>query len=1807
MKIAVKVLVIVLCLATLFCGFAVFAADGSANGEWRVDEDGKEKYYVNGNYVTGNYQIGAHTYVFADDGECLGPYDAYKNVGPSGVMDTEAFKTAVASRNPFVAETFNAGRKLGNTEITAEGLAFKSSNGEYAANFTSGVQTVVRAGEYGSFKRSDSNLAYTYRHQQHIDTYLADYLTAKSSSHSYMHKNGFANEISKSNGDIILEVELGLVTPPSGSASLFSLMDRSNGDPGDENISTLDTTGVLAVNKEGYVYSPRKSEYLLCKLDSKELTRISLAIHSATNTFDVYINGVKLLEGITTYKGTAQKPEEFRIEECRMFEIGSNANNPNSAHFIVDNLYFYAGTEPVCLTSGVELKNGFVSDGSYLRCYENGLIRTGKFAVNGEFFGQKMEGTYTVFESGTGAAFIGYNYIVTSGGVTVSSGYAPGNRFEAPKAVDIEGKKFVGWSFNGKLVEPGYTQLLTSNVTVDSVGVGFSLVKGAAMSTKKDTAELIFAAKIAKADYDNLVALGATVEPHIVTVSTENIQKAHGYLTPEHLAVEGLAAPVDTVAADWLDESENYYFYGATVSGIEDYLKEYSAIAYLKVTLPSGQIFDIYADYSEENNSRNLYEVASAAFNDRSTAKVKGSYDSFVAFGGVRTYSPYSLIDRSRIKAVLDTMVVLETDNKTVESSGDFYVSPYNLTYTENETGFDVTIEKAKLGWKADELKGVIVDGKLLAEEEYQINDGVMTLAVESGKIFLYEAEPVIDDNIEANSWTYATSTTDTGIFSSVVSSPAVTDDGKYVEFDGQSKLFKWSFDKTSIILSNSEAIKSMKKDGYYDLSGWQSMVFSVYVPAGYEGATFQFNFNSENPATTEGSDYYGKRISLDAAGWNKIVVNKSELGASRTPLGWSKITSVGFTTTGWSQENDIATTVYVSDIIAYDKPIKSLVTSGKADAYTKSNQSAMFTIDGYAGTVEGQTYKINPYDTDTKVFKENDIIYLPVNVFAVALDENAVFYEKSGIVTYFYDNDKYTFTPDSTKYKVGKDYKELTYPTIRRGGGLFISLEDAMAVYEYEKVFVDRMGLIVLSNNAIELDSVKDQSSIFEYIKELMFIRPTGDKMYQDLMESSGGQHPYIMVNGEDFADLRYYLKYDETLQKYVTNAKTSYGIGSANFRSQTQWFRRTDGRRLLSISRDVMNKIIGWGVLYQLDVYSGEEKQMLVDRVWAEAQAVANFYDEEYKQYSWNPSHYLDTGEAAYAMAIAYDWFYDAWTPEQRSQIARAIYEYGLQTTSVLEGGSGNYNLAGATNNWNGVCNGGIMAGSLAIVNDAYIVSSGLQDEVIAVMGASVKGVESGMWVYGPDGGYEEGPGYWSYGTTYCMVVMASLNSSCGTNYGLYYTPGFAHSAYFTTYLGNANTTWGFHDGGSGGSNPSIAAWFAGISGDGNLNAIRRQGIEKGWCGSSLYDIMFFNPHIITNSIDLSLDAYYSLDTIMTFRSSWDTSNNIFAGLHGGDNAAGHGDLDIGNFVINVNGVFLINDLGADAYNMQGYFGGYRWSYYRKRTEGQNCLVMLGHGESWDDKTGRPEYYIDSYGQVVEDPAKAEYAVSAGVKYYINDDYTFKMEKDSKGNVITAGKVSEGTPNVPNPNYYGQKASAISRAVAFESGVNSAYGVVDMAPAYVASKGQMLRGLYMMNNRSIVVIQDEGNFSSYQDIWWFAHSQGEITVSEDKKSAIIYRSGIYLYAEIVTDPNKPVDAEFSVMDWESLDSNYVGDTVKSGIYTDEIEYGRTGQKLVLTAENTKDFNCAVAFKVISSPAAAPTELGTIYTWTPIKDWKAE
>jgi hypothetical protein len=91
-----------------------------------------------------------------------------------------------------------------------------------------------------------------------------------------------------------------------------------------------------------------------------------------------------------------------------------------------------------------------------------------------------------------------------------------------------------------------------------------------------------------------------------------------------------------------------------------------------------------------------------------------------------------------------------------------------------------------------------------------------------------------------------------------------------------------------------------------------------------------------------------------------------------------------------------------------------------------------------------------------------------------------------------------------------------------------------------------------------------------------------------------------------------------------------------------------------------------------------------------------------------------------------------------------------------------------------------------------------------------------------------------------------------------------------------------------------------------------------------------------------DLPLDRHFRQAEVVAFRSAWGDRDALFVGFKAGDNRANHSNLDLGSFVLDALGVRWAVDLGADNYNLPGYFGGQRWTYYRLRAEGHNTLLL-------------------------------------------------------------------------------------------------------------------------------------------------------------------------------------------------------------------------------------------------------------------------
>lgn len=147
----------------------------------------------------------------------------------------------------------------------------------------------------------------------------------------------------------------------------------------------------------------------------------------------------------------------------------------------------------------------------------------------------------------------------------------------------------------------------------------------------------------------------------------------------------------------------------------------------------------------------------------------------------------------------------------------------------------------------------------------------------------------------------------------------------------------------------------------------------------------------------------------------------------------------------------------------------------------------------------------------------------------------------------------------------------------------------------------------------------------------------------------------------------------------------------------------RTLQGRRLLQQSREFLKRIF-----YLSYAYRTTGNFAYAHRAETEMLAVAAFSD-------WNaPQHFLDAAEMATGMAFGYDWLYHLLSPQSKSKIAQSIIEFALKPSLQPA-----YNKwLQYENNWNQVCNAGLLVGALAVYEQVPELAETISKEVLKAL---------------------------------------------------------------------------------------------------------------------------------------------------------------------------------------------------------------------------------------------------------------------------------------------------------------------------------------------------------------------------------------------------------------------------------------------------------------------------------------------------------
>lgn len=438
---------------------------------------------------------------------------------------------------------------------------------------------------------------------------------------------------------------------------------------------------------------------------------------------------------------------------------------------------------------------------------------------------------------------------------------------------------------------------------------------------------------------------------------------------------------------------------------------------------------------------------------------------------------------------------------------------------------------------------------------------------------------------------------------------------------------------------------------------------------------------------------------------------------------------------------------------------------------------------------------------------------------------------------------------------------------------------------------------------------------------------------------------HPRVFATAADFAALKARAARDELLSSGIDRALAEaddwIGKPTATY--------GLEGYRLLGVAREGMRRILLEAFAYRM---TGDRKY--VADALCEVKALCAFPD-------WNPRHTIDQGELALAVAVGYDWLYDALSEADRETIAAALEKHALRADEPFAG------WTRLQNNWVQVVSAGLTASAVALADR----EPDLCADHLAAIAECLAEAES---VCAPDGVYTEGPGYWNYGMGFNVICLDVMKTAFGHDFDLSGVKGFKETGLYPALVTGPSGAWfNYSDShSSSGSSPAVW-WYARRLGMTAAVTPGEVAAFKDLCAGKVKKLPRTLPFILfwagedltkggaapAGATDLP-DVWLGQGEMPVGVVCADRRNPraAYLALKGGSPSYNHGHADAGSFVLDYAGVRWAYDLGAENYNrVEQAIGGsglwspepdaMRWSLFRLGTQGHNTLMIGGKGQ--------------------------------------------------------------------------------------------------------------------------------------------------------------------------------------------------------------------------------------------------------------------
>jgi len=683
------------------------------------------------------------------------------------------------------------------------------------------------------------------------------------------------------------------------------------------------------------------------------------------------------------------------------------------------------------------------------------------------------------------------------------------------------------------------------------------------------------------------------------------------------------------------------------------------------------------------------------------------------------------------------------------------------------------------------------------------------------------------------------------------------------------------------------------------DISSYRYLTLSVFAVQGVGGSFSLFFDCGRNE-----KNGYACTLPILRDGWNDYRIELPFVQAVGDPKGWASVCAIVLDCARGGQSNRTETVLYFDNFYGWESfapPVYSTAPELKGAAvFSKGGSFAIVDRKKIASSIDG---------SDAAPFERDGVLWIPMAPVAAGIAHAAVADNLAWTLNFTYRRKKYEFCGLSDQMVVDGIREPLGFTPAAKNGTLFFPVEFVKNFFHWRQCYVDPMGLVVLSNRKSIYDPVRDETLVWQLIADTTFVRPDGERVVNDMRRVfPNPARGKLLASFDQLMQLRKLAKSDKALGDYVKALKALYGEGSVAY-AQPVVGMSADEHDL----RSCADVLLGFAMLYRV---TGDK--IYAERTAVEIEALAALSD-------WSLGSNGLFGTLILSVAIAYDWCRHTWSEGRKALIERAVLRNALRPMLDVYDGNGEIWRLGSVTG--AVVNAGVLALSLAFADSYPQTSYKLLDRVL-------RNVEPSFALLAPDGGSEIGASAWETTARALALIVAMLQTACGTDYGLGSAPGFAATAYFPIYAETANGAWNYHDAPNSrfALDTSMQFFFAKHNSDPVLAWMHRQEILSGRKPVRPFDILFYESVDDTITPHLPLDCVWRRAGLAVMRAGW-APNSAVIGLHGGCNRVPSADLDAGSVILEMGGERFFAETGGERTLP---------TLLRRRAEGQNTWVI-------------------------------------------------------------------------------------------------------------------------------------------------------------------------------------------------------------------------------------------------------------------------